>query len=166
MPGEGHPLPSISSQGKVEMLIQSFQRCKPPIPWWLSGRGQGDQQKLGLGGALGSWASLPSKTAQANSSLCLQWGGGIGASIPGDCLPKFFHALLGTGEIWCLALCLCSSPLLQCRVWQEGCKSCTGDQLCISFCFAPAEGDTPPLPPIPPEVMTSLGRGACGFGMK
>lgn len=69
MPGERHPLPSISSQGKVEMLIQSFQRCKPPIPWWLSGRGQGDQQKLGLGAALGSWASLPSKTAQANSSL-------------------------------------------------------------------------------------------------
>lgn len=124
------------------------------------GRGQGHQHRQR---AAGSWASLPSPAAPANSSLCLHWGGGIGASLPGDLgVPKFFvspnSSTPSRGRerfgVW-----------LRVDVWQEGCRSCRGDQLCITFCFAPAEGDTP-LPPIPPEVMASLGRGTCGFGMK
>lgn len=152
VPGDGHLLPSLCSRGKMEMLIPSFQRYKSPIPRWLLGRGQGHQHRQR---AAGSWASLPSPAAPANSSLCLHWGGGIGASLPGDLgVPKFFvspnSSTPSRGRerfgVW-----------LRVDVWQEGCRSCRGDQRCITFCFAPAEGDTP-LPPIPPEVMASFGK--------
>lgn len=132
----------LSSRGKWRCWFRAF-RGTNPTPW--CGR---------AAHPVGSWAPLPSKTAQANSSLCLQWGGELRASLPGDWLPKFS---------WAQRNLVCGSVLMLQPVWQERCRSCTGHQLSISFYFALAEGDTPPLPSIHPEVMESLGRG---FGMK
>lgn len=99
------PLPLPLPPGKMEMLIPSVQRCKPPAPVAV---GEGTARSAGLGAA-GSWASLPTETARADPSVFTLGRGSRGITPRGLCpqipfpssLP-FFHALLATGEVWCL----------------------------------------------------------------
>lgn len=94
-------LPSAAG-GRWRCWFRAFRGTNPPF---LGGCRGGDRD-ISTIRAGSSRDPSPSEAAQANSSLLTVGMGESGRHSQGT-LPKFFHALLGTGAIRCLALRWC-----------------------------------------------------------